>query len=258
MADVTYERTGRIGRITFDRPAKLNALTDSGINDLRDALYAFDDDEDARVGIISGNGRAFTTGADVNQRQNRSQEEIRKMGGLQPRGVGFHDGFFGNIRMKPLIAAVHGYALGMGLRIATNCDLFVAAEGTVFQITEVPRGVDAVGFWMMLADRAGRAFADDVCVTGRKWLAEEPRSQSLFTRLAPAGKHLEVAEELAEMVAANPPLAVRNIVRVRRNHIARMDLDSDALADRTLVHTDDFREAVKAHLEKRTPVFHGR
>jgi enoyl-CoA hydratase/carnithine racemase len=258
MPDVIYERTGRIGRITFDRPAKLNALTDWGIQDLAAALYAFDDDEDAWVGVVSGNGRAFSTGADVNQRQNRTPEEIKKLGGLQPRGIGFRDGFLGQVRMKPLIAAVHGYALGMGLRIAMYCDLFVAAVGTTFQITEVPRGVDAVGFWMLLADRLGSAFADDVCVTGRRWMAEEPESRALFTRLAPSGEHLAVAEELAEMVASNPPLAVRNIIRARRAHLAQIELDSEAHADRTLVHTEDFREAVRAHLERRPPVFHGR
>lgn len=258
MPDVVYRRTGRIGHITFDRPSKLNALTDSGIQDLQNALFAFDDDDEALVAIVAGNGRAFSTGADVNQRQNRPPEEVKRLGGLQPRGVGFREGFFGQIRMKPLIAAVHGYALGMGMRIAMYCDLMVAAEGTVFQVTEVPRGVDAVGFWMMLADRVGAAFADDVCITGRKWFAEDPIGRTMLTRLTPPNGHLDAAEELAEMVAANPPLAVRNIVRTRRGHLAEVELRGEHQADRSLVLSEDFREAVRAHLEKRPPVFHGR
>jgi enoyl-CoA hydratase/carnithine racemase len=258
MADVRYERTGKIGRITFDRPAKLNALTDDGLDDLRNCLYQYDDDDAAWVAIISGNGRAFTTGADVRQRQNRPVEEIRKLGGLQPRGNGFREGILGHVKMKPIIGAVHGYALGMGLRIAMYCDLLVASEGTLFQVTEVPRGVDAVGFWMLLADRVGSAFADDVCVTGRMWRAEDATGKGLLTRLAPAGEHLAVAEELAEMVLGNPPLAVRNVVRARRARLARIELESEQQADRTLVLSEDFREAVRAHLEKRPATFNAR
>ena len=136
--------------------------------------------------------------------------------------------------------------------------LLVAAEGTIFQVTEVPRGVDAVGFWTLLADRVGSAFADDVCVTGRRWYAEEPAGKGLLTRLAPPGQHVGVAEELAEMVLANPPLAVRNVVRARRARLAALELESEHQADRTLVLSEDFREAVKAHLEKRPATFKGR
>lgn len=258
VADVRYERHERIGHIVLDRPAKLNALTDGGIINLREALEAFDDDDEAWVGIISGEGRAFCSGADVRQRQARPPEEIARLGGLQPRNANLREVFNTQIRMKPIIAAVHGMVLGAAVRIALHSDLLVASEGTIFQVTEVARGVDAVGFWILISDRVGTTFADDVCITGRRWLADEPAAQRLLTCLASPGEHLKVAEELASKILQNPPLAVRNIVRARRARIERLEHEGKIQADRSLLFTEDFRESVQAFLEKRPPVYKGK
>ena len=257
MTDVSYELTGRIARVTLDRPAKLNAFTDDMVAELRSAFDRFDDDDEAWCAIVSGNGRAFSSGADVRQRQDRTSDEIAKLGGLHARGASIRGVLAGQTRMKPVVAAVHGYAFGAGLKLALYCDQLVAAEGTQFQATEVSRGLDCTDVWFMLSDRVGSQFASDVCVTGRRWQADEPAAVGFATRIAPVGTHLAVAEELAAQIVTNPPLAVRSVVRARRLRLAELELASSRQADRSLVHSGDFRESVKAYLEKRIPVYRG-
>lgn len=258
MALVEYERRGNIGYLALNRPEKLNAISDEMSVALCDALYRFYDDDDAFVGILSGNGRAFCSGADVRQRQLRPKEELRRLGGASAREGNIRQPFFRAPRPKPIIAAMHGYVYGTGLRIALYCDLTVAAKGTKFQVTEVARGLDAVPFWIMLTERGAGAFADEVCSTGRVWQAEEAYQRNLLNRLAEPGEHLQEAERLASEVLDNPPLAVRAVVEARRSALERLDAWAYAIRPRGLHLTEDFRESALAFLEKRKPVFRGR
>ena len=258
MALVEYSRQDAIAHLKLNRPEKLNAFSDQMSAELCDALYQFYDDEEAMVGIISGNGRAFCSGADVRQRQLRPVEELKKLGGPAAREGNIRQPFFKPPHAKPLIAAVHGYAYGAGLRIQLYCDLTVAAKGTKFQVTEVVRGVNGVPFWMMLVQRGAGAFADEVCFTGRAWTAEEALRYNLINRLAESGEHLQEAEKLAREVLNNPPLAVRAIVEARRAALDECDVKAHAMRPRSLHLTEDFRESARAFVEKRKPVFKGR
>jgi enoyl-CoA hydratase/carnithine racemase len=106
---VEYRQQDAIAHIVLNRPEKLNAFSDDMSKALADALYQFYDDEDAMVGIVSGNGRAFCSGADVKQRQLRSEAEMKKLGGPAGRGGDIRPPFFKPPVAKPLIAAMHGY-----------------------------------------------------------------------------------------------------------------------------------------------------
>jgi enoyl-CoA hydratase/carnithine racemase len=259
MADlVEYRRQDAIAHIALNRPEKLNAFSDDMSTALSEALYRFYDDDEAMVGIVSGNGRAFCSGADVKQRQLRSAEEMKRLGGPAGRGGDIRQPFFKPPVGKPLIAAVHGYVYGAGLRIALYCDLTVAARGTKFQVTEVARGINGVPFWMMLTQRGAGSFADDVCMTGRVWLAEEGLEHKLVNRLAEPGEHLAAAEKLAREVLENPPLAVRAIVETRRSALEEIDVKAYALRPRGLHMTEDFRESARAFVEKRKAQYKGR
>ena len=152
---VQYRQQDAIAHIVLNRPEKLNAFSDDMSKALADALYRFYDDEAAMVGIVSGNGRAFCSGADVKQRQLRPEAELKKLGGPAGREGDIRPPFFKPPMGKPLIAAMHGYVYGAGLRIALYCDMTVAAKGTKFQVTEVARGVNGVPFWMMQTSSAG-------------------------------------------------------------------------------------------------------
>jgi enoyl-CoA hydratase/carnithine racemase len=257
---VEYERIDNIVTLTLNRPEKLNAFSDELVGALADALRCFDIDTEAHVAIIHGRGRAFSSGADVHQRQLRKREEFQALGGPQGWGTNSFDLLTRAVNWKPVIAAVHGYVLGLAVGVVFDCDLIVAETNTKFQITETGRGLGGAKYWATLAHRGGGAFANEVALTGRFFSAEEAAAYNLINRVAPEGMHLPVAMELARTVAANPPLSVRSTVRVRRWHMAQQTRDViNMTAGEKLFLTEDFQEAARAFAEKRKPApFKGR
>lgn len=251
---VEYERDNNVAILTLNRPDKLNAFSDELVGALADALRRFDIDRDAHIAIIHGRGRAFSSGADVHQRQLRKREEFEALGGPQGWGTNSFDLLTRSVNWKPVIAAAHGYVLGLAVGIVFDCDLIVAETNTKFQITETSRGLGSAKYWAALAERGGGAFANEVALTGRFFTAEEAAAYNLISRVAPEGKHLPVAMELARDVAANPPLSVRSTVRVRRWLTAQHAREViNMTAGEKLYLTEDFQEAARAFAEKRKP-----
>jgi enoyl-CoA hydratase/carnithine racemase len=256
---VRYERLGHVATITLNRPEKRNAFNADLVRALRAALAQFDQDQDAYVVVLCGAGKAFSSGADVQERQMRTQEEFRRLGG--PQGPDAHTGdlFIRSVNWKPVIAAVHGAVMGLGLGVAFECDLVVADANTRFQITETPRGVGGARFWSLLHYCGAAAFATEVALTGRFFSAEEALKAGLVCTVAPEGRAIEFAVSLAQRVAANPPLSVQSTVRVRRWLMDQAERTAVVLTDPMKLYlTEDFREAVAAHVEKREPAFRGR
>lgn len=260
MALVTYERDGQIVTLTLNRPEKLNAFSDELVGALSDELHRFDMDDEAHVAILCGTGRAFSSGADVQQRQLRSREEFLRLGGPQGRGTHSSDLLTKAVNWKPVIAAPHGYVLGLSVGIVLECDLIVAEEGTRFQVTETGRGLGASKYWSLMHFRGGAAFTMEAALTGRFFTAEEAFKANLINRVAPKGKYLDAARELAAEVAKNPPLSVRSTVRLRRWYMDRMSREvMHMAAPERLYLTEDFQEAARAFTEKRKPAkFKGR
>lgn len=249
---VTYKRTGHVVELRLNRPEKLNALSNELFDALSDSLYRFDADNDAWIAILSGEGRAFCSGADVTSR----------IGSAAGRGVSRSTkatvllSDFENT--KPVITAVHGYAYGAGFRFVLHSDLSVADTTAKFQLTEVARGLDASQLWAEMNSRGFGTFADDLALTGRPCGAEEAFARGIINRLVPAGTHVEAARELADQVLSNPPLAVRAVVRSRRSRLRILEANTAAVRhERTLHLSNDFRESVAALKEKRKPVFTG-
>ena len=191
MADelVEYECHDNIATITLNRPDKLNAVNDDMVRQIAAALARFDTENDALVAILCGRGRAFSSGADVQQRQLRSREEFERHGGAQAQDASSHELLLRSVNWKPVIAAVHGYVLGLALGLMLDCDLIVAEEGTKLQVTETPRGLSGAKYWAMLNFRGGGAFATDVSLTGRFFTAEEAKAAGIIERVAPRGNH---------------------------------------------------------------------
>ena len=142
----------------------------------------------------------------MHQRQLRSRDEFEKLGG--PQGWGTNsDLFTRSVNWKPVIAAVHGYVLGLALGLTLECDLVVAEAGTRFQLTETSRGLGASRYWALFHYRNAAAFGDEIALTGRFFTAEEGLAAGIFNRVAPQRQllcdfqHLEVAKELALQVA---------------------------------------------------------
>jgi enoyl-CoA hydratase/carnithine racemase len=255
MPDVVYERRGNIGYITFRRPEKLNALTDEGCLEFERCMRKLDMDDEALVGIVSGSGRAFTAGADI---QGRLVDSLDAGVESQYRPSTEH-AFYECANWKPVIGAVHGYALGKGMALAMHCDLIVAAEGTQFQLTEVLLGIPGGGYYGLLCRRGVDAWANEVALTGRYWSAEEGLEHGVINRIVPVGEHLAAAEDFANLVARMPPVSVRSIVRVRRGMLAEHSLEMRLRGGVPFRWdlSDDFRESAMALAEKRDPVFKG-
>ncbi len=257
---ILYERKGRIAYITLNRPQILNAINDKLNQETADALREFDSDEEAWVAILSGKGRAFSSGADVKQRQLRPREELVRLGG--PAGAKIPGGTLGlgqTVNWKPVIAAVHGYALGAGLGFATACDLIVAAEDTKFQIREVERGLGGSSHWAYAWFFGGGRFANDIALTGRFFSAQEAYQLGMVNRVVPAEQLMTEAESLAGEIMANPPLSVRCNVRISRWYANRMIEEVRWQSRATNLHlTEDFHESALAFVEKRQAVFKGK
>ena len=256
---VLYDKKGPVCYITLNRPEKLNAATDQLVEDVNDALFEFDADPDLHVAILSGAGRAFCSGADVQQRQLRTPEEMRRLGG--PAGRRSRDNKLGEaVNWKPVIAAVHGYALGLGYSLSQSCDLVVAAEGTKFQIREVQRGLGGAQHWVATWFWTGSRFANEVALTGRMFSAEEALQHGMLNRVVPqAAAAWPRRRRSPPRSSSNPPLAVRANVRVMRWFVNEMQRQSKMYTQGRGLHlTEDFRESAKAFVEKRKPAFKGR
>ena len=251
---VEYSCAEKVATITLNRPDKLNAVSDEVVRQLAEAFRRFDLDPEAEIAILNGNGRAFCSGADVRQRQLRSRDEFEKLGGPQGWGTNSADLLTKAVNWKPVIAAVHGYVLGLGLGLTLECDLIVAEAGTRFQLTETSRGLGASRYWALFHYRNAAAFGEEIVLTGRFFTAEEGLAAGLFNRVAPAGQHLDVARELARAVAKNPPLSVRTTVRTRRWYLERITREAQFIAAPFQLYlTEDFQEAARAFAEKRPP-----
>ena len=257
---ILCETKGRIAYITLNRPEVLNALNDTMNQELVDALREFDADQQAWVAILSGKGRCFCSGADVRQRQLRPPVELARLGG--PVGARPTDGVLGlgrAVNWKPVIAAIHGYAIGAGFSMAMECDLIVAAENTQFQITEVGRGLGAPQHWAKAWFWGAGKFATQIALTGQFFSAEEANRFGMVNRVVPADQHITEAERLAEEIMANPPLSVRCNVRMSRWQVRRMCEDAEMYWHGLKLYlTEDFRESAEAFIEKRKPVFKGK
>jgi len=251
---VEYERIDGIVTLTLNRPDKLNAFSDELVGALADALRRFDIDAEAQVAIIQGRGRAFSSGADVHQRQLRKREEFEALGGPQGWGTNSFDLLTRAVNWKPVIAAAHGYVMGLALGIVLECDLIVAAAGTQFQVTETPRGLGGAKYWALLDFRGAASFGTEMALTGRFFTAEEAFEAGIVNRVAPEGQHLEVARALAAEVARNPPLSVRTTVRTRRWYLQRLVREAQFIAEPFRLYlSEDFQEAARAFTEKRPP-----
>jgi enoyl-CoA hydratase/carnithine racemase len=251
-----YQREGKIGYIRFNRPQSLNAVNDQFEQDLHDALLEFDIDEEAWVCIIHGTGRCFCAGADIKQRfvSMTPQQRARRTRGSSP------EGYLGrSINWKPVIAAVHGYALGAGMAIAAECDLVVASEEAQFGITETKRGLPGGRVWAKVNAFMPSKIATEMVITGEPIGAPELYRLGLINRLVPTGQHLEAAQELAEKVLKAPPLSARAGVRLTRRTWVPTAADADMYIQPLKLHlTEDFQEASRSFVEKRAPEYRAR
>lgn len=257
---ILYETRDRVAVITLNRPEKLNAWTTQMAGEVADALQRANDDKDVGAVLFNGAGRAFCAGADV-------IEEFKKRADAQDAGVAptrrtasdfptlvqlLHFG-------KPSVAAVHGYAIGIGVTLPLNCDIRVVAEGTQLNTMFLRVGLTPeFGSSYMLPRIVGLGKACELVYIPRMVDAREALEIGLVNRVVPDGRLMDEAMSMAAAIAKGPPFAMK-----KAKEVIFRNLDSDyadALQRETAIFaecmsTAEHREGIQAFIEKREPNF---
>jgi enoyl-CoA hydratase/carnithine racemase len=255
--EVLYEVVAsHIAVVTLNRPEARNAVNVALAQAVDYLVRKIEQDDAIRVAILaSSNDRAFSAGADLNEvSKGRAHLLVTEEGGLA--------GFVHAPRAKPWIAAVRGRALGGGCELALACDMIVACDTAEFGLPEVKRGLYAgAGGAFRLPRVLPSNIAFELIATGNSLEAPRALALGLVNRVVPSDQVLKSAIELAQSIAANAPLAVRQSLRVARRSAEREDAELRAFSDRegTVVYeSEDAKEGPRAFLEKRAPKWVGR
>ena len=202
---VLYSKVGPIAYVSLNRPDVINAYNVRMRDELYLTLEALRDDDEVRVGIIRGEGdRGFCAGADLTEFGSAPSVAVAR----EVRWERDIWGLFLSIR-KPLIAAIHGYAIGSGVEIACLCDVRIAAENATFSMPEVALGmVPAAGGTQTLSRTVGIGRAMEMVLTNRRLDAAEARRIGLVHEVVPLDKLFGVAEEYARRLSSLSPEAV--------------------------------------------------
>ncbi len=250
---------GGVVTLTLDRPDRLNALTFQVYDELRHTFHALSDDASARVVVLTGSGKGFCSGGDVEDiigalfdRDFRSLLEFTRMTCDLVKAI--------RTCRKPVLAALNGTVAGAGAVIATACDLRIAAENAriAYLFTRVGlSGADMGAAWM-LPRIVGLAKATELLMTGDFITAAEAHRIGLYNRVVPEGESLAAASELAAKLSKGPSFALE-ITKDALNREAHMDLtgalEAEAQIQAALMLHPDFKESYDAFVQKREPEF---
>ena len=249
-------RNGRVGVITLNRPAQLNALNDALMDALGQALLGLDADPDIGAIVITGSDKTFAAGADIAVMADWSYMDVFQSGFITRN--------WETIRQvrKPVIAAVAGYAMGGGCELALACDIVIAAESAQFALPEIKLAMlPGAGGTQRLPRAIGKAKAMDMCLSARMLNAEEADRYGLVSRVVPDAELQATALKLATQIAGYSLPALMAIKEsVNRAH--ESSLSEGILFERRALHarfaSDDAHEGMHAFLDKRKPVFQHR
>ena len=239
----------RLATITFNRPEKRNAIDQTMINELHDALDGMVADGVVQCAIFTGAGdKAFIGGADIAQLRERSADDALKT---------INAALFNKIEALPFptIAAVLGYCLGGGCELSMCCDLRVCGEGAKFGQPEVALGIiPAAGGTQRLPRLVGLGRAKDLVLTGRIIGAQEAHAMGLVNRVHPDDEVIAGARELAGEILKNGALAVR-LAKLNLNNSARTGQDAGLLLEQVtqavLFESEEKRERMTRFLERK-------
>lgn len=254
--EVTLDTADRVAIVQLNRPDKLNAMNTAMMRQLIDVFDDINGMSDLRCVVVRGSGRAFCVGADRHERATMSAESVRERRRVAPQA-------FGAMRrcVLPVVAEVHGYALGGGFELALGSDIVVAAEDTEMGLVETSRGTMPAGGGTQLLPRlVGLARAKELIFTARTFTAREAASWGMISRAVAPDELRNATDDLARTIASVAPIS--NIQAKRAlNASTDMGLDNGiafeaALYERVL-GTKDMAEGLAALQEKRSPNFTG-
>ncbi len=258
LSRITREVRGAVLAIGLSRPEKLNAFDLTALRELAQALTDYEDDPELRCAVLFGHGKSFTAGLDLTEvgPQVASGAPLFPADRVDPLGL------HGRRRTKPLVMAVRGHCLTIGIELLLAADIRVAAEDTRFGQIEINRGIFPFGgATLRLPQLAGWGNAMRWLLTGDLFGAEEAKRIGLVQEVTPVGEELEAALVLAETIARRAPLGVQATLR---SAWCAASLGFEAGARellpeaRRLMQTEDAAEGLRSFVERREAEFKGR
>ena len=241
----------KAGVVTLNRPTQLNALSDTLMNELGDALRRYDADDGIGCVVVTGSQKAFAAGADISE-----MAEFDYVQAYREDFISRNWEIVTTVR-KPVIAAVAGFALGGGCEIAMMCDMIIAAETAKFGQPEIRLGtIPGSGGTQRLTRAVGKAKAMDLCLTGRMMDVNEAERSGLVSRIVPADKLMDetlaTAEKIAAMSRPAAEMAKLAVNRALETTLAEgMNVERDLF--RATFALEDRAEGMAAFIEKRKP-----
>jgi enoyl-CoA hydratase/carnithine racemase len=272
--ETIYRVANRVATITLNRPDKLNAWTALMEREVRAAMEEAERDENVRVIVLTGAGRGFCAGADMSLLSTVAEkglDEARRAQGMQPTS-GSGEGARGNFQKKysyfpavtkPVIAAINGPVVGLGLVIALYCDIRFASDAARFSTAFAQRGLIAeYGMAWMLPRLIGHSNALDLLFTARMIDAPEALRMGLVNQVLPRETFLESVQRYAADMASNvSPRSLRVIKRQVYDAMFQTLAEAFDISEQEMLASlkcEDFREGVAHFIEKRPPVFTGK
>jgi enoyl-CoA hydratase/carnithine racemase len=250
---IICKKRGRIGYLTFNRPDRLNAISIDWSRDLVDGLSELRDDPEVIVIILSSKGKAFCAGADLTDPLVHSRGDFLAWESSYKLAERWFDAL--EQCEKPIIAAIHGYALGGGCEVVMWSDICIAAEGTKLGQIQVTVGSSPMmAGAVRLARIVGLKVATELCLTGKIIDAEEAYRIGLVNQVVPLAQLMPTAESTAKRIVSLPILAVRAIRQQLRYEYAmswEQQKYCTKYVDFMLVNDPEQAEACKAFTEKR-------
>jgi len=262
MTDILFEIKENIAVITFNRPEVLNVFRRSMFQRLLGLLDDAATDDSIRVVLMTGAGRAFSAGIDLDEvshlfdgsmTMEQARAELGEMQELTRRMVNLP---------KPIVSVINGVAIGAGAEVAIASDIRIASQTASFAFAEVQRGLfETNGVMHRLPRLIGMGRAAHVTMTGEKISAQSALELGLVTRVVPSEILLNKGLELARALAANAPISMRLVKQVLNqsydlNLESVMQLETEATLE--CLASEDLKEGVQSFLEKRVPIYKGR
>jgi len=257
-----YEKQDRVATITINRPEKRNAWTTQLSQEVIDVFGAMEDDPGVLVTILTGTGeKAFSAGADLGNAKTHKVTTVGEhLASISPKGFPVFNAVADY--PKPVVAAINGFAIGIGCLITLCCDILLASDNAELGLPQVPLGIlPAYGGAVRLARYVGRGKAMEMVLLGERITAEEAYRVGLVNKVVPLPELMPLAQDYAHRLASLPPLAVRMAKESLNKGLDVASLKESAQTDiyrfMLLGQTEDSHEAHQAWRERRKPVFKG-
>lgn len=264
MPDLLYEVDNHVATITLNRPDRMNAISRPMLAELAERLVEANAAKDVRVILITGAGRGFCAGLDLqdatsgtgigSEQSKKAAYSLFDLRNAPPTVLHNVD--------KPIVCAINGGAAGYGMDLALGCDIRLMAEEAKMSAAFTKRGVvpESGGTWL-LPRIVGWSVAAEIFFTGRKLEAKQCLDYGIVNEILPAEELMPAARALADEIAANAPLAVqatKRMMRMAMSESFESNVDHVLLQLMPLFQSEDFQEGIKSFMEKREAVFQGR